>query len=147
MSTELKLCPFCGSNAKLNRFEYCSYVECKTCGACGPESEDENEAERKWNERFCDCEKDVKHKIIHECESLRELLISKNSNYGNSALTSPPFASVTTREALMVRLGDKFNRLQTLSKGEPDKVGESINDTIRDIAGYCILILIESETK
>ena len=84
-------------------------------------------------------------RIGNACDRLKELLISKNQNYGNSALTPPPLADVSAKTAILVRLGDKFKRLQQLTHGEQDKVGESLKDTIQDIAGYCILYLISGE--
>ena len=86
-------------------------------------------------------------RIGNACDRLKELLISKNQNYGNSALTPPPLADVSTKTAILVRLGDKFKRLQQLTHGEQDKVGESLKDTIQDIAGYCILFLICGDEK
>lgn len=81
-------------------------------------------------------------KIGNACDKLKEILISKNQNYGNAALTPPPLADVSIQTGILVRLGDKFKRLQQLTHGEPDKVGESLKDTIQDIAGYCILYLV-----
>lgn len=81
-------------------------------------------------------------KIYRKCVELSSLLISKNQNYGNSALTAPPLADISIQTGILVRLGDKFKRLQQLTHGEPDKVGESLTDTIQDIAGYCILYLV-----
>ena len=84
-------------------------------------------------------------KIYRKCVELSSLLIRKNQNYGNSALTAPPLADVSIQTGILVRLGDKFKRLQQLTHGEQDKVGESLKDTIQDIAGYCILYLISGE--
>ena len=81
-------------------------------------------------------------KIYRKCVELSSLLIRKNQNYGNSALTAPPLADVSIQTGILVRLGDKFKRLQQLTHGEQDKVGESLKDTIQDIAGYCILYLV-----
>ena len=86
-------------------------------------------------------------RIGNACDKLKELLIAKNQNYGNAALTPPPLADVSTKTAILVRLGDKFKRLQQLTHGEQDKVGESLKDTIQDIAGYCILFLICGDEK
>lgn len=84
-------------------------------------------------------------KIAKMCMAMSRLLLAKNKNYGNSALTAPPLADVSIQTGILVRLGDKFKRLQQLTHGEPDKVGESLKDTIQDIAGYCILYLISGE--
>ena len=81
-------------------------------------------------------------KIAQMCMAMSRLLLAKNRNYGNSALTAPPLADVSIQTGILVRLGDKFKRLQKLTHGEQDKVGESLKDTIQDIAGYCILYLV-----
>lgn len=81
-------------------------------------------------------------KIAQTCMAMSRLLLAKNKNYGNSALTAPPLADVSIQTGILIRLGDKFKRLQQLTHGEQDKVGESLKDTIQDIAGYCILYLV-----
>lgn len=81
-------------------------------------------------------------KIAQTCMAMSRLLLAKNKNYGNSALTAPPLADVSIQTGILIRLGDKFKRLQQLTHGEHDKVGESLKDTIQDIAGYCILYLV-----
>ncbi len=81
--------------------------------------------------------------ITSECETLKKTLLNKNANYGNSALESPFFTDFVSPEiAIMVRMSDKVARLKRLFSGEVDKVGESIQDTLLDLAGYCILARI-----
>lgn len=87
------------------------------------------------------------YRIRELCDKLKETLVSKHSNYGNSATTKPPFANCSVVDSLFVRYGDKFNRLKALRSGEQDKVGESIKDTVLDIAGYSILILLAMEDE
>lgn len=78
--------------------------------------------------------------ITDECIKLKDTLIRKNVNYG-SAFENRPYLipAITPFGGLMVRLSDKFKRLATLLGGEPDTVGETIEDTLDDIAGYAIL--------
>ena len=85
------------------------------------------------------------YRIKEWCDKLKETLVAKHNNYGNSALKSPQFANCSVIDSLFVRYGDKINRLKSLRNGEPDKVGESIKDTVLDIAGYSILILMAME--
>ncbi len=86
----------------------------------------------------------MKKKIADTCDELKDTLLRKNADYGNSALTPPILCpSLTAFEGIMVRLGDKFARLKNLNVGHKDSVGESVRDTIKDIAGYCVLALIE----
>ena len=78
------------------------------------------------------------------CDEIKSTLIAKNQNYGNSSGRTPIFApGLTAEDALFVRLSDKVARLAELRKGEPDRVGEALEDTVADMAGYCVLILRE----
>ena len=38
-------------------------------------------------------------------------------------------------------MSDKVARIAALNAGETDRVGESLADTVRDLAGYCVLWL------
>ena len=45
-----------------------------------------------------------------------------------------------------IRLGDKFSRFKTLSRGGEQKVNdESIRDTLIDLANYAIMTVVEME--
>ena len=45
-----------------------------------------------------------------------------------------------------IRLGDKFSRFKTLSRGSEQKVNdESIRDTLIDLANYAIMTVVEME--
>lgn len=81
------------------------------------------------------------HMHLNICNILNETYENKNSNYGDS------FAKVRKEIpfAILVRLMDKLERLKMLYKGEPDKVGESIDDTLLDMANYCIMELVERQ--
>jgi hypothetical protein len=51
---------------------------------------------------------------------------------------------------VLIRMSDKFSRIQELSKGKVDKVGESIKDTLMDMAIYSLLAIVlfeEAEKK
>ena len=78
------------------------------------------------------------------CDELCETLCAKNSNYGDTAGTPPYFVPwLEPLTALFVRMSDKVSRLKTLLTREPDKVGESVRDTLLDTAGYSLLAVIE----
>ena len=80
--------------------------------------------------------------ISAQCAALEKLLIAKHANYGNTAETRPALVpGITPGEAIFVRMSDKVARISALNTGQPDKVGESLADTVRDLAGYCILWL------
>ena len=79
------------------------------------------------------------HKNI--CDNLNNTYKAKNADYGDS------FARVRKEEgqtAILVRLKDKLYRLETLLHGADRKVSdESLDDTLIDLANYCILELVE----
>ena len=83
------------------------------------------------------------HKEI--CDRLNTTYEAKNSDYGDS------FARVRQEEgqaAILVRLKDKLYRLETLLHGADIKVdSESIDDTLLDLANYCILELVERSVE
>ena len=67
---------------------------------------------------------------------IRELLLSKNASYGNSALQPIGiFARGNPIEQIDVRIDDKLNRI----KNGHEFHGE---DTIKDLIGYLILRLV-----
>lgn len=78
------------------------------------------------------------HKEI--CNNLHETYEAKNADYGDS------FALVRGKypNAILIRLNDKLNRLETLLNGSHQHVNdESIDDTLLDLANYCIMELVE----
>lgn len=79
------------------------------------------------------------------CNSLHELYVKKNHDYGDS------FHKSFIEEGMAmprIRLGDKFNRFKTLSKNEQQMVNdESIIDTLMDLANYSIMTILELEDK
>lgn len=78
--------------------------------------------------------------IIEACEYLKEVLLAKNKNYGDSF---SKYYQKRGAVSLEMRLEDKMNRLANLIGGDKDLVGESLADTILDISGYSILGFIE----
>ena len=84
----------------------------------------------------------MQDKIKGVCERLEKTLLAKNADYGNSIVASR-LTKTTARERILIRLDDKFARLSTLLSREP--AFESIEDTILDIAGYCVLYLCAEE--
>lgn len=74
------------------------------------------------------------------CNNLHETYEAKNADYGDS------FALVRKKypNAILIRLNDKLNRLDTLLQGSEQHVhDESIDDTLLDLANYCIMELVE----
>jgi len=74
------------------------------------------------------------------CRTLNETYAGKNADYGDS------FAQLRNRlpNAILVRLFDKYLRIETLLSGKESLVkDESIEDTLLDLANYCIMEVIE----
>lgn len=80
--------------------------------------------------------------VAHELALLYE---RKNNAYGNS------FGQTYQRLGIIsavTRISDKYNRLVSLATNPGiDDLGESIDDTLRDLASYCIMTLMERHTK
>lgn len=79
--------------------------------------------------------------------NLEETYKNKNNDYGNSvADTYEKFGDLS----FLVRITDKYNRLLTLcnpNAPEQKVKDEKIDDTILDLANYCLLWLVEKEYK
>lgn len=75
------------------------------------------------------------------CKGMNLTYTDKNDDYGDS------FARVRKEEgeaSLLVRIKDKVYRLETLLHGKARKVtDETIEDTLIDLANYCIMELVE----
>ena len=74
------------------------------------------------------------------CTTLNGIYERKNHDYGDS------FAKLRNElpNAILVRIYDKYSRLKTLMQGAEQKVkDESIDDTLMDLANYCIMELVE----
>lgn len=74
------------------------------------------------------------------CQELNRIYLKKNNDYGDS------FAKLRSElpDAILVRIYDKYSRLRTLLKGQEQLVNdESIDDTLMDLANYCIMELVE----
>ena len=84
----------------------------------------------------------LKRSIKKLYEEMSELIADKNENYGDSFSKQYKKYGMVSVE---MRLNDKMLRLEQLVAGEKDKVGESIEDTLKDIIGYATLALIELE--
>ena len=78
------------------------------------------------------------HRMI--CNRLNQTYETKNHDYGDG------FAQLRKRQpnAILVRLFDKYMRLETLLSGKKAQVkDESIDDTLMDLANYAIMELVE----
>lgn len=83
-------------------------------------------------------------KVTNITTDLSDTLIAKNHDYGNS------FGDLVKEYgniAMLIPLKNKMHRLDTLIKSDNQVKDESIEDTLRDLAGYAILSLIELEQQ
>lgn len=71
-------------------------------------------------------------------ENMRDTFEKKNHDYGDS--TQKLYEQFN--ESYFIRIADKFNRINTLLTNNDDpKVDEKLEDTILDLANYCVLWL------
>lgn len=85
-------------------------------------------------------------KAIHDrlCCELHELYIKKNADYGDSVgILYEKLGDIS----MLTRISDKYNRLMNLITTGGEQNYESIDDTIQDMANYCIIWLMERELK
>jgi len=78
------------------------------------------------------------------CDELKELYVSKNHDYGDSFGKSYKDYGVIMAA---IRLDDKLNRFKTLIKESAMVSDESIVDTLRDLANYSLMTIIEIENE
>lgn len=78
------------------------------------------------------------HKRI--CVDLNEIYKHKNHDYGDSFGETYKKLGIISA---VTRIIDKVNRLQSLCTKEQKVKDESIEDTLKDLANYSIMTLIE----
>lgn len=89
-------------------------------------------------------EENVK-KFSKIAEELCNLYERKNRAYGNSFSNTYKKLGIVSA---VTRLSDKYERLCNLVKDpQIDDLGESIEDTLRDMASYCIMTVMEFQTQ
>lgn len=79
----------------------------------------------------------TKSKIVKISDEVRDMLILKNARYGDSA-TKPAniFARGKATDNISCRIDDKLQRIKNTG------IHEGTIDTIKDLIGYLILLLI-----
>lgn len=74
-------------------------------------------------------------KIVEVCDSMKDLLLYKNQNYGDSALNpNNIFYKGDSTNSIKIRLDDKIGRIKNCEETR-------IND-VADVIGYCTLLLV-----
>ncbi len=82
------------------------------------------------------------NKVSSYLLEIRELLITKNLKYGNSALEPlGVFSKLSAKEGLLVRIDDKLKRIKNGSLEKDDE------DVINDLVGYLVLLKIQTQEE
>jgi len=84
----------------------------------------------------------VQQEIAAVCDEVKELLLAKNREYGNSALEPVRiFSKADSVEQIKVRIDDKLSRLST--------AGEKTitEDTEMDLIGYLVLLKVAQRLR
>ena len=80
-------------------------------------------------------------RIEEVIEEVKTMLLAKNEQYGDSALSpNRIFSKASTDEQIKVRIDDKLNRLMLGNDSM-----ESDEDVIKDLIGYLILLLVSQK--
>lgn len=83
------------------------------------------------------------HKKV--CYELNRIYDKKNRDYGDSFHTSYKDYGLIVAA---IRIGDKYNRLHSLvSRNDKPLVGESVRDTLLDLANYAIMTIMEIDAE
>jgi len=70
-------------------------------------------------------------------DDIRDMLVSKNEKYGNSALEPiGVFSKLSPKEGLLIRIDDKLKRIKNGSLHKDDE------DVVNDLIGYLVLLKI-----
>lgn len=86
-------------------------------------------------------------KHMEICKNLNSIYRKKNHDYGDSF--SETYKKLGIISAV-TRITDKYNRLVSLATkpdSEREVLDESIDDTLLDMANYCIMTLIEKKIQ
>lgn len=136
-------------------YGYEKYFKCDKCVdyLCSLKKQDDENfpASSCWNREMPDSDPTLanptSNTTLHQSilDELHQLYIRKNHDYGDS------FHTTFEEEGwamVRIRLGDKFRRLQSLSRGKAQMVNdESLRDTLVDLANYAILAVMEIDRK
>ena len=84
--------------------------------------------------------KSSQNSIKWTCNEIRDLLISKNKAYGDSALEPDNiFSKLDNAQAICARIDDKLSRIKNVG------LDDNTEDTLDDLIGYLILLKIARE--
>ena len=82
----------------------------------------------------------TRSKIKSKCKKLEDLLLNKNAKYGDSALEPlNVFSEANAVTGIKVRIDDKLKRIKNAG------LVDATEDTLQDLAGYLILLMIAKD--
>lgn len=81
--------------------------------------------------------------IAEVCNEVKDLVIRKNHYYGDSLSKEYEKYGLISG---VIRMDDKMAIIKILLKSD-SKVDESIEDSLKDLAGYAILTLVEMRKR
>lgn len=88
-------------------------------------------------------EQEIKeYKFKKVCEDMLQMYIAKNKDYGDS------FSKLYAKYGMIypiIHMQEKLNRIEALQEKNNDVKGETYIDSLKDLANYAILTLIEIE--
>lgn len=78
--------------------------------------------------------------IVEECDAVKDLLIQKNRDYGDSALQpNGVFSDADPVEGIRLRIDDKLKRIKNM---RDRSMHDTTEDTVQDLIGYLILLRV-----
>jgi len=84
----------------------------------------------------------TRNKIKRKCKQLEDLLLQKNAKYGDAALEPLNiFSKANAVGSIKARIDDKLKRVMN------SNVIDDTEDTIQDLAGYLILLMIAKDNE
>jgi len=84
--------------------------------------------------------KTTQNNIKWTCNEIRDLLLSKNKAYGDSALSPDNiFSKLDSAQAICARIDDKLSRIKN------NGLDDATEDTLDDLIGYLILLKISRD--
>ena len=79
------------------------------------------------------------------CNQIHDIYIKKNHDYGDSFGQTYDKLGIISA---ITRISDKYNRLVSLGTGQEQMVqDEKIEDTLLDMANYCLMTVIEIQNQ
>lgn len=79
--------------------------------------------------------------IASECDAIKEMLLSKNRKYGDSAIKPKRvFSKASAVEQILVRIDDKLSRIESAQDDEDE-------DVEKDLIGYLVLLRVARRSE